>query len=130
MSKQCLPKYSTSRYKGLVEASKNTFYRFKNSSEVSWRAILYNVVGKLNAQINKHSTPDKDSARCLIIDDTDLAKTGKHIEHAGKIWSHTIQRSILGCKGLFRGLLDSKSFMALDFSHLRQRGRIARSHLV
>ncbi len=115
--------YSGSRYKGLLEASKNTFYRFKNCSEISWRTILYKVVGRLNSQIAKHGTPEKDSSRCLIIDDTDLAKTGKHIEHAGMMWSHTIQRYILGYKGLFLGLWDSKSFIALDFSLHKEKGQ-------
>ena len=43
--------YSGSRYKGLLEASKNTFYRFKNSSEISWRTILYEVVLELLAML-------------------------------------------------------------------------------
>ncbi len=115
--------YSTSSYKGLLDASKNTFYRFKNNSLISWRSILYRVVGKLNSQINEHGIEDIESPRCLIIDDTDLAKTGKHMEHTGMIWSHTIQRSILGFKGLFLGLWDSKSFMALDFSLHKEKGK-------
>ena len=45
--------YSTSSYKALLEASKNTFYRFKNNSLIPWRSILYRVVKKLNNQILK-----------------------------------------------------------------------------
>ena len=115
--------YSASNYKGILEASKNTFYRFKNNSLIPWRSILYSVFGKLNNQIREKGSEDIDSPRCLIIDDTDLCKTGKHIEHAGMIWSHTLQRSILGFKGLFLGLWDSKSFMALDFSLHKEKGQ-------
>lgn len=115
--------YSTSSYKGLLEASKNTFYRFKNSNLIPWRSILYRVIGKLNSQIHEQGSEDNESPRCLIVDDTDLAKTGKHIEHVGMIWSHTVQRSILGFKGLFLGLWDSKSFMAIDFSLHNEKGK-------
>ena len=115
--------YSNSNYKGLLEASKNTFYRFKNNSLIPWRSILYRVVGKLNNQIREQGTEDNESAKCLIIDDTDLPKTGKRIEHAGMIWSHTIRRSILGFKGLFLGLWDSKSFIILDYSLHKEKGK-------
>lgn len=115
--------YSNSNYKGLLKASKNTFYRFKNNSLIPWRSILYRVVGKLNDQIRERGTQDTDSAKCLIIDDTDLPKTGKHIEHTGMIWSHTIRRSILGFKGLFIGLWDSKSFIILDYSLHKEKGK-------
>jgi hypothetical protein len=115
--------YSNSNYKGLLEASKNTFYRFKNNSLIPWRSILYRVVGKLNNQIREQGTEDNESAKCLIIDDTDLPKTGKRIEHAGMIWSHTIRRSILGFKGLFLGLWDSKSFIVLDYSLHKEKGK-------
>src|SRR5664280_588306 len=37
--------YSNSNYKGLLEASKNTFYRFKNNNLIPWRSILYRIVG-------------------------------------------------------------------------------------
>ena len=115
--------FSTSSYKVLLEASKNTFYRFKNNSLIPWRSILYRVVKKLNNQIMERGTQDPDSAKCFIIDDTDFPKTGKHIEHAGMIWSHTIRRSILGFKGLFLGLWDSKSFIILDYSLHKEKGK-------
>lgn len=57
-----------------------------------------------------------DSHSCLIVDDTDLPKTGRCVELIGRIWSHVTNRSILGFKGLFMGYYDGKSFWGLDFS--------------
>ena len=63
--------------------------------------------------------------RCLIVDDSDLAKTGRYIEKVSRIWDHVSRRFILGYKLLAMGYWDGASFIPLDFSLHRERGRNA-----
>jgi len=62
---------------------------------------------------------------CLIFDDSDLPKTGKYIEKISRIWDHVSRRFILGYKLLAMGYWDGGSFIPLDFSLHRERGRNA-----
>ena len=63
-----------------------------------------------------------DAPRCLIIDDSDLPKTGRYIEKVSRIWDHVSKRFILGYKLLAMGYWDGASFIPLDFSLHRERG--------
>ena len=63
--------------------------------------------------------------RCLIFDDSDLPKTGRYIEKISRIWDHVSRRFILGYKLLAMGYWDGASFIPLDFSLHRERGRNA-----
>ena len=96
---------------------KDVFYRLLNDSLIPWRKLSYKIsmqlIGKTSSKSNdiENKTP-----RCLIIDDSDLPKTGKRIELIGKVFSHVTSQSILAFKGLFMGYHDGKSFFALDFS--------------
>lgn len=115
--------YMSSWLKRYLEASASTLYRFKNNTYVSWRKICTQITRRLMGEVLKTCTDDTDSPRCLIVDDSDLHKTGKRIEHVGMIWSHVIQRSILGFKGLFLGYWDSKSFYGIDVSLHKEEGK-------
>ena len=66
-----------------------------------------------------------DAPRCLIIDDSDLPKTGKYIEKVSRIWDHVSSRYILGFKLLAMGYWDGASFIPLDFSLHREGGKNA-----
>lgn len=107
-----------------MSCGKDVFYRLLNDSFISWRSISYKLSMQMISKVHKNS--DENSVtrtRCLIIDDTDLPKTGKKIELIGKIFSHVTQQSILGIKGLFMGYHDGKSFFALDFSLHGEKGK-------
>jgi len=65
------------------------------------------------------------SPRCLILDDSDIPKTGRYIEKVSRIWDHVSRRYILGFKLLAMGYWDGVSFIPLDFSLHRERGRNA-----
>lgn len=52
----------------------------------------------------------------LIEDDTDLPKTGLHMEAIGKIFSHVHQKCILGYKALMLCWSDGRTQFMLDFS--------------
>jgi len=103
---------------------KDVFYRLLNNFSIPWRKISY----KLNMQlIGKTNVKEKEGSgelpRCLIVDDTDLPKTGRRIELIGKVFSHVTQKSVLAFKGLFMGYHDGKSFFAMDFSLHGEEGK-------
>jgi hypothetical protein len=116
-------KYLTSSLYSYLEASKDTLYRFKNNAKISWRSIAYSVIKRILSRIGEKGTTDSSSPKCLIIDDSDLPKKGKFIEHISRIWSHVNHRSVLGFKGLFLAYWDSKSLIGLDFTLHKEKGR-------
>lgn len=107
----------------LIVAGKDTMYRFKNDSTIPWREIVYKINMKILGRIENSGTEDAEMPRCLIIDDTDLRKSGKHIEHVSKVWSHVLHSTVLGFKGLFLGYWDTKTFIGLDFSLHKEKGK-------
>ena len=54
---------------------KDMFYRFVNDERVNWRGISYSVFKQLYSKLSV-KTMRKPEPKCLIIDDTDLQKTG------------------------------------------------------
>ncbi len=102
---------------------KDIFYRFMNNSIVDWRRISYKLNMQLIGKTSWRTADDNERPSCLIIDDTDLPKTGRKIELIGKIFSHVTHTSFLGFKGLFMGYHDGKSFFAMDFSLHGERGK-------
>jgi predicted nucleic acid-binding Zn finger protein len=68
---------------------------------------------------------DSGAPKCIIFDDSDLPKTDRYIEKISKIWSHVLNRCILGYKLLAMGYWDGTSFIPLDFSLHRERGNNA-----
>lgn len=124
--------YGSSTLYPLISCSKDVFYRLINNPDVPWRKISFKLsmqlIGKTAMKSNQAST---SLPRCLmIIDDTDLPKTGRHIELIGRVFSHVTKQSILAFKGLFMGYHDGKSFFALDFCCTAKRVKIKRSHMV
>jgi hypothetical protein len=115
--------YTQSTLYDYLQAGKDTLYRFKNETSISWRKITGKVNRRIIKRINQSGTQDTDMPRCLIVDDTDLRKTGKGIEHVSKIWSHVAHMGVLGFKGLFLRYWDSKTFLGLDFSLHKEKGK-------
>jgi hypothetical protein len=103
----------------ILTAEKDVLYRFINDSRLRWRSIVYGINSKLISCIEIK----KPSDACLILDDTDFKKTGFTMELASRVWSHVEGKAVLGFKGLFLGWCDDKSFMALDFSMHREKGK-------
>ena len=108
--------YAQSTLYDSLQAGKDTLYRFKNESSISWRKVIGQINHRIIKKIEQSGTQDTDLPRCLIVDDTDLKKTGKGIEHVSRIWSHVAHSAVLGFKGLFLGYWDSKTFLGIDFS--------------
>jgi len=117
-------RYGQSSLFPVLSCGKDVFYRLTNDFDIPWRKISYKLsmqmIGKTSARSEESGNTNP---RCLIIDDTDLPKTGRRIELIGKVFSHVTRQSILAFKGLFLGYHDGKSFFALDFSIHGEQGK-------
>ncbi|MCD4790980.1 MAG: transposase [Bacteroidales bacterium] len=113
---------TSSKWSKTVEAHKDTFYRLKNNSMINWRNILWLFACRFVKAV-KSKSENTDEIKCLIIDDSMLSKTGKLIEKIGKVWDHVTNRSVLGFKLLLMGYWDGFSFIPIDFSLHREKGK-------
>ncbi len=115
--------YPKSALYQLLSCGKDIFYRLVNDAHINWRSLAYSLNMQLIRKIKNNSEADNTNPRCLIIDDTDLHKTGRCIELIGRIYSHVTHTTNLGFKGLFMGYHDGKSFFSLDFSLHGEKGK-------
>jgi len=116
-----------SEYAGFVLCQKDVFYRLKNNANIPWRKIVASISRRFLSLIQKKTAQVADekssSPTCFIFDDTDIKKTGQKIEGVGRIWSHVQHSAVLGFKALFLGYWDGKSFLPIDFSLHREKGK-------
>ncbi|MCX6309304.1 MAG: transposase [Bacteroidia bacterium] len=117
-------RYTDSTLAKVVPCKKDVFYRFMENGSLDWRMILYRINRQLLAKIllRDDSLKSKEPV-CLIIDDTDLPKTGAKMEKIGRIFSHVTHASLLGFKALFLCRTDGKTQTVLDFSLHGEEGR-------
>jgi len=117
-------RYTDSTLAKVVPCKKDVFYRFMENGSLDWRMILYRINRQLLGKIlmRDDSAKSKEPV-CLIIDDTDLPKTGAKIEKMGRIFSHVTHSSLLGFKALFLCRTDGKTQTVLDFSLHGEEGR-------
>lgn len=101
----------------------NALYRIMRSDNIDWRKAHEKLVGYLSKYLEENTEAVDASEVCLVVDDTDMAKSGWKIENIGKIYSHTEHRHILGFKGLLLGKTDGKTFLPLDFSIHGEKGK-------
>jgi len=106
-----------------IEARKDVFYRLKNNSGICWRMILWLFSLKFIKLVSAQGESNNSSPKCLIFDDSMLPKTGRYIEKISRMFDHVSKRFILGYKLLAMGYWDGVSFIPLDFSLHRERGR-------
>jgi len=106
-----------------IKARKDVFYRLKNKQGIYWRMILWMFSLKFIKQVAVQGESKSNSPRCLIFDDSFLAKTGRYIEKISMMFDHVSKRFHLGYKLLVMGYWDGEaSFIPLDFSLHRERG--------
>lgn len=115
--------YADSALYRFLSCGKDIFYRLMNDSSIDWRSLAYSINIQLIRKVKKNSDLNNSNPSCLIVDDTDLPKTGRCIEMIGRIFSHVTYTSIIGFKGLFMGYHDGKSFFCLDFSLHGEKGK-------
>ena len=116
-----------SRFKQLIDAQKDAFFRLKNNEYYNWRNLSY-LFAKRFKQLNaRHADGDaeqsSDTPRCLIIDDSLIPKTGMKIEFIGKVFDHVTKDWVLGFKLLLLTFWDGNSLIPLDFSYHAERGK-------
>lgn len=105
-----------------IEARKDTFYRIKNSQSICWRMLLWLFAAKFKALSNSR-LDEPSGPRCMVFDDSIITKTGKNIEMVSRVFDHVTRRYLLGFKLLVMGYWDGTSFIPLDFSMHRERGK-------
>jgi len=114
---ESIHQYFKSDLRKFISFGKDVLYSIKNNPQINWRQCLltqsWECCLQLDGQeskLNSHQIP------CLIIDDTDLQKTGKCIEFIGRIFSHVGKGSILGYKSLNLAFWTGSNLLHLDFS--------------
>lgn len=105
-----------------IESGKDTFYRLKNNPGICWRLILWLFAAKFK-KLAESGSSSSQHIRCMVFDDTVIAKTGKLIEKVSRVWDHVSNGYVLGFKLLLIGYWDGISFVPLDFSYHRERGK-------
>lgn len=105
-----------------IEAGKDTFYRLKNNPGICWRLVLWLFAAKFKKLVETRGS-NTGGPKCMIFDDTVFAKTGRFIEKISRVWDHVSQEHLLGFKLLLMGYWDGTSFIPLDFSIHRERGK-------
>lgn len=101
----------------------NMLYRMMRLDSIDWRNVQARFNKHLRKYLESHTEKEKDGVVCLVADDTDIAKSGRKMEHIGRVYSHTEHRHILGFKGLVLGMNDGKTFIQLDFSLHAEKGK-------
>lgn len=96
----------------LLEARKDTYYRFLNCQFFNWRKLVTLVVSRLIARLDTSSFSEK----VLIADDTLLHKTGREMELVSYHFDHTSKRSQLGYQMLQVGYHNGVEFYPVDVS--------------
>ena len=118
--------YVGSSLQSLFDCQKDMFYRVLSNDRIDWRHILRYVNKKLAKDIAVRSDArNSEYPTCMIVDDTDMPKTGRKGEMLGRIYSHVDKHgSILGHKGLFLCRTDGRTQMLIDFTLLGEEGRV------
>ena len=115
--------YKSNIYK-LFSFQKDIFYRLLKNQNILWRELVHCITLKIIHKSEKINYLGKgNKPKCLIIDDTDLPKTGRKMEWIGYVFSHVSGSYILGFKGLFLSFFDGSSFFPWDMSLHVEMGR-------
>ena len=104
---------------------KDILYSYLSQDNVNWRNVVYRITNWLLTKVTVRQDHKKSLLpTVLIADDTDLPKTGMHIESIGKIFSHVHQKCILGYKALMLCWSDGRTQFMLDFSLHGEKGKV------
>lgn len=116
--------YADSALGKIYSCGKDMFYRLQNNGNINWRNIFYRINKQILKEISDNTeVKESDNVVCLVVDDSDLPKSGMHLEDIGKIYSHTQHKSILGHKFLSLLRTDGKTQTMLDFSLCGEEGK-------
>ena len=117
--------YGDSVLNRMFGGKKDIFYSYMSQDNLSWRKIIYRITNWLILKVTVHNDHKKSKLpTVLIADDTDLPKTGLHMEAIGKGFSHVHQKCILGYKALMLCWSDGRTQFMLDFSLHGEKGKV------
>jgi IS4 transposase len=102
--------WSVDYFQQIIDAKKDTYYRFLNNERFNWRNFIYYLFTRISAA--SPNVPLKD--KVLIADDTIAEKTGKNMELVSYHFDHAKKRSILGYQYLQLGFHDGIRFFPID----------------
>ena len=106
----------------LPKIDDNTFYRLMNNTKMNWRKLLMGFAKQFAVHV-KEKGDQNSSVNCFVLDDTDMEKSGKTIEFIGRVFNHVTKLYPIGFKMLLLSFWDGKSFISLDFSLHREKGK-------
>jgi len=106
-----------------IEGQKDVYYDIKNNEKINWRTLLYLIVKRFIYLIEHRTELQKPGIKAFIFDDSPVEKTSKKTEGVSVIHDHVTGRFILGYKILVCGYWDGGSFIPIDFSLHREKGR-------
>jgi hypothetical protein len=84
--------------------------------------ILWLFAAKFK-KLTERDNGNTNDVKCIILDDTVITKSGKFIEKVSRVWDHVFHGYVLGFKLLLMGYWDGTSFIPLDFSLHREKGK-------
>jgi cell division protein FtsL len=106
-----------------LQSKKDAFYSAKNNENIDWRHLLMQVAKRFTHLVVKDIGTSKRRITALIFDDSLLEKTGNRIEKISVTYDHVSNRFLLVFKLLVCGWWDGASFIPLDFSLHREKGK-------
>jgi hypothetical protein len=78
---------------------KDVFYRFINNPNFAWRKFVYRINLQLLERVEKSNNhAEIRQIKCLIVDYTDLLKSGRCFELLSRIYSHVTHSFHYGLK--------------------------------
>jgi hypothetical protein len=117
--------YDGSALSRMFGGKKDVLYSYLSQDNINWRNVVYRITKWLLTKVIVRQDHKKSHLpTVLIADDTDLPKTGMHMESIGKIFSHVHQKCILGYKALMLCWSDGRTQFMLDFSLHGEKGKI------
>lgn len=119
--------YPNSVLNRMFGGKKDILYSFMSQDTIDWRNLIYRITTKLLCAVTIRQDFKKSHLpTVLIADDSDLPKSGIHMESIGKIYSHVHQRCIFGYKTLMLCWSDGRTQFMLDASLHGEKGKIER----
>jgi hypothetical protein len=106
-----------------IEGKKTSFYDVKNNEFIDWRKLLMLHVKRFIYLINNNINLKSLKITALVFDDTLIEKTGKKIEKVSIVNDHVSGKFIFGFKLLVCGFWDGDSFIPIDFTLHREKGK-------
>jgi hypothetical protein len=103
--------------RGDTAVSKNTYYRFLNTSTYNWRRFLLSLASKVIVSLNKLTHPER--VNVFILDDSIVTRSrSKNVELLARIYDHAAHRFEKAFTMLTLGWSDGYSFIPTDFAML------------